>query len=644
MEQVEARSRKLVFPFTAIVGLDKAKLALLCAAVNPLIGGVLLRGDKGTGKSTLVRALANVLPDIEVVAGCPFNCNPHDPLEMCDACHERWARGEELPVSKRRMRVVDLPLSITVDRLVGTLDIERALKEGVRALHPGLLAEANQNILYIDEVNLLDDYVADVLLDCAAMGWNTVEREGVSVRHPSRFILVGSMNPEEGELRPQILDRFGLSVNIEAPMDPEARCEIVKRVEEFHADPLSFYRKYEQAEEELRGRVAKAKKLLRTVEVGEDLLSLLAKTVVELGVKTSRAEVVTVKAAKAIAALEGRTKVTLEDLERAMELALPHRLRAKPFEPQPPELPKLAQQRSSEASSDHEGGHHHHHGHPPSGRTSSMNERGTGSCEKTFEPQRGVKAELPRPTRSLEEGQPRLRGSRDHRLTIVGHPHGHPVSYVPPRGELCDVDLAATIAMASLRGEKPPVKVELSDVRVRVRKARAPTLTVLLLDSSGSMAALRRISLAKGLATSIVEEAYVKRSPVALIVFRGAQAELLVPPTRNYLDLLTALGRVPTGGRTPLSSALHALLALTRRERIKRRDLKVRALLITDGKANVPLSEGGLREELERLAAEVGRSGVELTIYDTRPPSSIDPAPSYVELLSEAARAHVLKP
>lgn len=201
--------------------MDKAKLALLAVAVNPLIGGVLLRGgDKGTGKTTLVRSFADVLPEIEVVADCPFNCDPRDPQLMCDSCYARYQRGERLPVAIKKMRVVDLPpLSITVDRLIGTLDIKRAITEGVRAFQPGLLAEANRNILYIDEVNLLDDYIIDVLLDAVAYGWNIVEREGVSVRHPARFILVASMNPEEGELRPQLLDRFGLIVDVEAPRD-----------------------------------------------------------------------------------------------------------------------------------------------------------------------------------------------------------------------------------------------------------------------------------------------------------------------------------------------------------------------------------------------------------------------------------------
>ncbi len=325
-------STRPVFPFPAIVGQEKAKLALLIVAVNPSVGGVLLRGDKGTGKTTMVRALADVLPEVKVVADCIFSCDPDDPRYMCDRCYARYVRGEELPVTYRKMKVVDLPLSITIERLVGTINVEKFLREGVIEFKPGILAEANRNILYIDEVNLLDDYIIDTLLDVAASGWNIVEREGISVRHPARFILVGSMNPEEGDLRPQILDRFGLVVDVEAPMDPEVRAEIVRRVEEWQEDPVSFYKKYLPEIEALRERIRQARNILQKVEIDEDLLKLLTKTVVELGIRTSRAEITTVRAAKAIAALDGRTHVTLEDLKKAMELTLPHRLRSRPFQ------------------------------------------------------------------------------------------------------------------------------------------------------------------------------------------------------------------------------------------------------------------------------------------------------------------------
>ncbi len=326
------RTPRPVFPFPAIVGQEKAKLALLIAAVNPAVGGVLLRGDKGTGKTTMVRALADVLPEVKVVADCPFSCDPDDPRYMCDRCYERYRRGEELPISYRKMRVIDLPLSITVERLVGTINVEKFLREGVVEFKPGILAEANRNILYIDEVNLLDDYIVDTLLDVAASGWNIVEREGVSVRHPARFILVGSMNPEEGDLRPQILDRFGLVVDVEAPMDPDVRAEIVRRVEEWQEDPVGFYRKYLPEIERLREKIAHARELLPKVQIDDDVLQILTKTVVELGIRTSRAEITTVRAAKAIAALDGRTRVTLEDLKKAMELTLPHRLKSRPFQ------------------------------------------------------------------------------------------------------------------------------------------------------------------------------------------------------------------------------------------------------------------------------------------------------------------------
>ncbi|OYT52191.1 hypothetical protein B6U66_02630 [Candidatus Bathyarchaeota archaeon ex4484_135] len=316
-----------VFPFSAIVGLEKLKLALLLNAVDPRIGGVLIKGPKGSGKTTCVRAFADVLPTIKVVKGCPFNCNPYDLTNMCEKCRERYLRGEELPVEERKMKVVNLPLSATEDRVVGSLDVEKAIKHGIEALKPGILAEANQNILYVDEVNLLPDHLADDLLDAAATGWNVVEREGISVSHPSRFILVGSMNPEEGELRPQLLDRFGLSVVVDNITSVEERMEIVRRSMEFEDDPEGFLKKYEAEQKKLRQNIIRARELLPRVQIPEELLKVISEACVRLGVDGMRPDIVMARAARALAALRGKTEVELEDVLEVAELALGHRTR-----------------------------------------------------------------------------------------------------------------------------------------------------------------------------------------------------------------------------------------------------------------------------------------------------------------------------
>jgi len=293
--------RRTTLPFTAIVGQHKLKQALLLNAVNPGLLGVLIRGEKGTGKSTAVRALADLLPEIEVVA-CPFNCSPDSPSLQCINCSDRSARGEQLPAALRKTKVVELPLGATEDRVTGTLDIEKALREGTKALEPGILADVNQGILYIDEVNLLDDHLVDVLLDAAAMGVNTVEREGISVSHPSRFILVGTMNPEEGEIRPQLLDRFGLSVDVKTTRDEAERIQVIKVVEGFEKDPESFSRGYEEKQEDLRRRILEARNLLRDVEIEDGHLRTTAAICIEFEVHGHRADFLIARAAKTIAA------------------------------------------------------------------------------------------------------------------------------------------------------------------------------------------------------------------------------------------------------------------------------------------------------------------------------------------------------
>ncbi len=330
--------KRLVFPFSAIVGLDKLKLAILINAINPKIGGLLIKGPKGSGKSTIVRALADILPKIEVVENCPFNCNPHDPSNMCPKCSETYKKVEKLPVEEREMVVVDLPLGATEDRVVGSLDVEKAIKQGIEALEPGILAEANQNILYVDEVNLLADHIADDLLDAAAMGWNIVEREGISVNHPSRFIFIGTMNPEEGELRPQLLDRFPLSVTVERIDSVKDRMEVVRRNMEFEGNPEKFYKKSKTSQDELRKRIALARKLLENVIIPENLLEAICKTCSNLKVDGLRPDIIIAKAASTLAAFENRKEVELDDVLVAAELALSHRTREGGFlEPATPQ-------------------------------------------------------------------------------------------------------------------------------------------------------------------------------------------------------------------------------------------------------------------------------------------------------------------
>ncbi len=325
-------TRRTVFPFTAIVGQEEMKLALILNVIDPKLGGVMIMGDRGTGKSTTIRALADLLPEIDVVADDPYNSSPTDPELMSNEVRERIARGESVHLAKRKVQMVDLPLGATEDRVCGTIDIEKALSEGVKAFEPGLLAKANRGILYVDEVNLLDDHLVDVLLDSAASGWNTVEREGVSIRHPARFVLVGSGNPEEGELRPQLLDRFGMSVEVRTVRDPELRVQVVEQRSTFDQSPLEFLNRYQAEQDAIQARIVEAQNRLPQVNLDYDLRVKISAVCSELDVDGLRGDLVTNRAAKAIAAYEGRTEVTLEDIQRIIAVCLRHRLRKDPLE------------------------------------------------------------------------------------------------------------------------------------------------------------------------------------------------------------------------------------------------------------------------------------------------------------------------
>ena len=329
---ITKKSNRPVFPFTAIVGQEEMKLALVLNVIDPKIGGVIIMGDRGTGKSTTIRAITDILPEIQTVEDDPFNSDPNDLELMSDDVRRSIENGENIKVTAMKVPMVDLPLGATEDRVCGTIDIEKALTEGVKAFEPGLLAKANRGLLYVDEVNLLDDHLVDILLDSAASGWNTVEREGISIRHPARFVLVGSGNPEEGELRPQLLDRFGMHSEIRTVRDPELRVQIVEQRSDFDKNPEECLSRYQEQQDSFKKTITEAQTLLSETTIDYSLRVKISQVCGELDVDGLRGDIVTNRAARAYAAYEGRTEVTVDDIESVITMCLRHRLRKDPLE------------------------------------------------------------------------------------------------------------------------------------------------------------------------------------------------------------------------------------------------------------------------------------------------------------------------
>lgn len=640
--------RREILPFTAIVEQEKMKKALILNAINPRIGGVLIRGEKGTAKSTAVRALAELLPEIEVVNGCPFNCNPYDEREMCDLCYAEKTNGENLNAIKRRMWVIDLPLGATEDRVVGSIDVEKAIKEGIKALEPGILAAANRGILYIDEVNLLDDHVADVILDSAAMSINVVEREGVSVSHPSKFILVGTMNPEEGELRPQLLDRFGLQASVESIDDAEKRVEIVKLVESFEINLDKFKERFGEKQKELRAKIEQAKQIVNEVEISDDLLKLTADTCIKLGVRTHRAEIVIVRTAKTIAAFDGRNNVTLDDIKEAMELALPHRMRRKPFEPPSLDTEKLdeimsdtkkqhekekeanKQQQRKEREEKREKKENDEHKHKNEHQNHEK-PRSPNDNDDVKEPQKESVFDIGDPidTRVVRQKQKK---DRTYRRKVSGRRiptlslrnNGKYVRHGFPKGEIKDVALDATIrAAAPYQKERRvdsdlAVVVKTQDIREKIRVGKVSTATMFVVDASGSMGANRRMESAKGAVLSLLLDSYQQRDKVGMVAFRGNQADVLLPLCSSVDLAYKSLKELPTGGRTPLSAGLERGLNLLMTERQKDEGAIPVLVLISDGRANVSSgSNKDIKMELLALAEQARAKGIHVIVVDT---------------------------
>ncbi len=615
--------RREILPFTAIVGQERMKRALILNAINPRIGGVLIRGEKGTAKSTAVRALAELLPEIEVVKGCPFNCNPYDEREMCDLCYARRANGDELETERRRMWVVDLPLGATEDRVVGSIDVERAIKEGIKALEPGILAAANRGILYIDEVNLLDDHVADVILDSAAMSVNVVEREGVSVSHPARFILVGTMNPEEGELRPQLLDRFGLQANVESIDDAAKRVEIVKQVESFERDPEEFRDRYRAKQAELRDKIVHAKQILKEVEMGDDLLELAAETCIKLGVGTHRAEIVISRTARAIAAFDERKEVTPDDVKEAMELALPHRMRKKPFETAALELSKLE---DTLQELKHEHKDRHEHGSESGADMKRDDTASESENERVFEIGEPIDAKA---VRHEMRNTRRYRNGTGRRIPSLSIRRGRYIRHRYPKNDgVKDIALDATIRAAapyqSRRGggSDLAVVIRTEDIREKVRMCRVSTATMFVVDASGSMGAEQRMTSAKGAVFSLLLDAYQHRDKIGLVAFRGTHADVLLPLCSSADLAYRSLRALPTGGRTPLAAGLEKGINMLIAERARNENVIPVLVLLSDGRANVSRGMADIKAEIRAMAEYARDNGIHTIVIDTESVSS----------------------
>ncbi|WP_019545544.1 putative cobaltochelatase [Streptomyces sulphureus] len=653
------------YPFSALVGMDDLRLALVLNAVSPAVGGVLVRGEKGTAKSTAVRALSALLPPVRTVPGCRFSCDPQRPDPQCPDGPHTVPEAEE-----RAARMVELPVGASEDRLVGALDIERALAEGVKAFEPGLLAEAHRGVLYVDEVNLLHDHLVDLLLDAAAMGASHVEREGVSVRHEAKFLLVGTMNPEEGELRPQLLDRFGLTVEVRASRETAERVEVVRRRLAYDEDPGGFAARWSAGEQELRERIALARELLPQVRLGDGALHRIAAVCAAFEVDGMRADLVMARTATALAAWAGRTDVAAEDVRQAALLALPHRRRRNPFDApglDEDKLDEVLDEAGAEApddgpEDDGPGGGAEPPAEPPQEEAAQddtgaeppeLPQQPTGESEsapRQEAPEQEAPAEQPEAEAEpadgehSDEGTPATPGVggeqqpapvaapfRARTLTVPGlgegaagrrsrarTAHGRTTGARRPRGALGRLHLSATVLAAAphqqARGRSGPgLLVRGDDLREAVREGREGNLVLFAVDASGSMAARKRMSAVKGAVLSLLLDAYQRRDKVGMVTFRGSDAEVALPPTSSVDTAAARLESLPTGGRTPLAAGLLRARDVLRVERMRDPSRRPLLVAVTDGRAT-----GGPEpvERARRAGGLLAADGVASVVVD----------------------------
>ncbi len=597
------------YPFSAIVGHDDLRLALLLNAVHPGIGGVLVRGEKGTAKSTVVRALSALLPAVTAVPGCRFGCDPTAPDSTCPDGPHTAVAGQLV----RPARLVELPVGATEDRLVGSLDLQRALTEGVSAYQPGLLAAAHRGVLYVDEVNLLPDHLVDVLLDAAAMGRAHVERDGVSVSHAASFLLVGTMNPEEGELRPQLLDRFGLTVEVAASRDVDTRAEVIRRRLRYEADPAVFAAVWDPEDAALADRITVARALLPGVALPDGELRRIAAVCAAFEVDGMRADLVLARTSMAHAAWRGADAVGEEDIRVAAVLALPHRRRRDPFD-----QPGLDSEQLENALN-----------HPPPDPPDPPNNGGAPPDMGTYRDNSAPDSPDMSPCRGDSSGVAAAPKApfRARLLTVAGVGAGVAGRRSPARTSVgrmirasvsdgSGLHLLGTLAAAAphqrQRGRCGPVLVvHRADIRRAVRVGRESNLVLFAVDASGSMAARTRMSAVTGAVLSLLRDAYQRRDKVGLISFRGTEAQLVLPPTSAVDAAAARLSALRTGGRTPLAAGLLRSARVLAAERLRDPDRRALLVVLTDGRA----THGGMDAALA-AAALLRRDGVASIVVD----------------------------
>ncbi len=639
-----------LYPFSAIMGQEEMKLALILNAIEPRIGGVLIRGEKGTAKSTAVRALRRLLPEIKVVRGCPCLCDPDSPLRACPQCEAKIKEGIYPESGYIKVPLVTLPLNATEEMVTGSLDIEFALRKGQRCFQPGLLARVNRGILYIDEVNLLDDHLVDIILDAVSSGINIVEREGLSYLHPSRFILAGTMNPEEGALRPQLLDRFGLCVEISGEGDPESRVRLMEMRDSYDNNPVEFAARYLKEDKGIAERIRSAGERLKGVVFPQRLLGLVSEICLQNNVAGHRADMAIKYAARALAAYEGRSAVTVGDINRVAGMAILHRKRdALPPPPPSPgpvdpdkheetgdsdeqkeqgqngpadsnDIKNQPRENGEDRGGERDGIEEDFQRGLPAPESSSEDDEPSGGTEQVFEPGRTFRVQ------SITQEKDRLvrRGSGRRTRTRTTQKTGRYVKSVQS-DKYPDIAIDATIrAAAPHQGSRKKesgmaISIRNDDIRRKIREKRIGNFLIFMVDASGSMGAKARMIATKGAILSLLLDAYQKRDKVAMVTFRQRKAMVNLPPTSSVELAVRHLSEMPVGGRTPMSEGLLKGFNLLGVHLVKETSSRPIAIIVTDGRANVSIDNRlSPQDEVLRIAGEMSREKrIKFIVIDT---------------------------